>query len=151
MVKDVRLDVPAVFGAFQEQHFHARGIATLSMDGPGQGEGREHGHLRADFGPAYTAMVAAIADRPGLNGQRGLVGMAFGGHLALRIAGGIAGLAGVVVNHSATDDVHAARVLFIVFAALACVAVIAAWRATRRDRPSAIRGGISYLKTGVEK
>ena len=62
-----------------------------------------------------------------------------------------AGLAGVVVNHSATDDVHAARVLFIVFAALACVAVIAAWRATRRDRPSAIRGGISYLKTGVEK
>ena len=62
-----------------------------------------------------------------------------------------AGLAGVVVNHSATDDVHAARVLFIVFAALAGVAVIAAWRATRRDRPSAIRGGISYLKTGVEK
>ncbi|WP_299842550.1 alpha/beta hydrolase [uncultured Paracoccus sp.] len=83
------------FPAF-ERHFHARGIATLSMDGPGQGEGREHGHLRADFGPAYTAMVAAIADRPGLNGQRGLVGMAFGGHLALRIARGIAGLAGVV-------------------------------------------------------
>ena len=26
MVKDVRLDVPAVLGAFQEEHFHACGI-----------------------------------------------------------------------------------------------------------------------------
>ncbi len=26
MVKDVRLDVPAVFGAFQEEHFHACSI-----------------------------------------------------------------------------------------------------------------------------
>ena len=26
MVEDVRLDVPAVFGAFQEQHFYACGI-----------------------------------------------------------------------------------------------------------------------------
>ncbi|MGN7781702.1 MFS transporter [Mycolicibacterium sp. 22603] len=62
-----------------------------------------------------------------------------------------AGLAGVVVNHTAADDVRAARVLFTVFAALACVAVIAAWRATRRDDVTGVSDGISHRKTGVER
>ncbi|TRW96594.1 alpha/beta hydrolase [Paracoccus sp. M683] len=83
------------FPAF-ERHFLARGIATLSMDGPGQGEGREHGDLRPDFTPACQAIIAAIANRPELNGQHGLVGMAFGGNLALRVAPAIEGLAGVI-------------------------------------------------------
>lgn len=82
------------FPAF-ERHFLSRGIATLSLDGPGQGEGRSHGHLRADFAPAIAATIAAVEGKPGLSGAVGLVGMAFGGMLALRAAGSLKGLAGV--------------------------------------------------------
>jgi dipeptidyl aminopeptidase/acylaminoacyl peptidase len=82
------------FPAF-ERHFLTRGIATLSFDGPGQGEGRSFGHLRPDFGPVVAAMVQAVAERADLSDRRVLVGMAFGGFLALRAASGVAGLAGV--------------------------------------------------------
>ncbi|WP_439618802.1 alpha/beta hydrolase family protein [Shinella sp.] len=83
------------FPAF-ERHFLARGVATLSLDGPGQGEGRSHGHLRADIAPAVAATIGAIEDRPGLSGAIGLVGMAFGGFMALRAAAALDGLAAVV-------------------------------------------------------
>jgi pimeloyl-ACP methyl ester carboxylesterase len=63
-----------------EAHFHKRGIATISFDGPGQGEGRAHGPLRPEFAPA----VQAILDHVDLPGPVALVGMAFGGQLALR-------------------------------------------------------------------
>lgn len=79
-----------------EKHFHARGIATLSMDGPGQGEGRSFGPLRPDFGPAVAAAIKSMAGREGLSGQVGLVGMAFGGFLALRAAASLPDIAGVV-------------------------------------------------------
>ncbi|SMY07686.1 alpha/beta hydrolase family protein [Flavimaricola marinus] len=65
-----------------EAHFHKRGIATISFDGPGQGEGRAHGPLRNEFAPA----VQAILDHVTLPGPVALVGMAFGGQLALRAA-----------------------------------------------------------------
>lgn len=83
------------FPAF-ERHFLIRGIATLSLDGPGQGEGRSHGHLRADIGPAVAATIRAVEGRPGLSGAIGLVGMAFGGFMALRAAAALDGLAAVV-------------------------------------------------------
>lgn len=83
------------FQAF-ERHFLARGIATLSLDGPGQGEGRSHGHLRADFTTAIAATIAAVKGKPGLSGAVGLVGMAFGGFMALRAAAALDGLAGVI-------------------------------------------------------
>lgn len=83
------------FPAF-ERHFLLRGIATLSFDGPGQGEGREHGPLRPDFADAISAMFAKVDGLPELSGQRALVGMAFGGFLALRAAMSVERLAGVV-------------------------------------------------------
>lgn len=83
------------FPAF-ERHFHARGIATLSLDGPGQGEGRAFGGLRPDIGSAVVAAIQAVNGRKRLNGQVGLVGMAFGGFLALRAAAMIPDLSGVV-------------------------------------------------------
>ena len=83
------------FPAF-ERHFLLRGIATLSFDGPGQGEGRSHGPLRPDFAPAVSAMIQAIADRPTLSGQRAVVGMAFGGFLAMRAAASLRDLTAVV-------------------------------------------------------
>ncbi|MCF3643232.1 alpha/beta hydrolase [Rhizobium sp. TRM95111] len=83
------------FPAF-ERHFLSRGIATLSLDGPGQGEGRAFGGLRPDIADAVGAAIEALRGHAGLDGRVALVGMAFGGHLALRAAGSIGGLAGVV-------------------------------------------------------
>ncbi|MBX4922328.1 alpha/beta hydrolase [Rhizobium bangladeshense] len=82
------------FPAF-EKHFLARGIATLSLDGPGQGEGREFGPLQPDISRAVQAAVDHLSSDESLNGQRGLIGMAFGGHLALRAAA-IGGFTAVV-------------------------------------------------------
>ncbi|WP_159588688.1 alpha/beta hydrolase family protein [Chelativorans xinjiangense] len=79
-----------------EAHFLKRGLATLSVDGPGQGEGRSLGPLRADIGPALAAVVEHVHGVPGIADGIALVGMAFGGHLALRAAGAIPGLKAVV-------------------------------------------------------
>ncbi len=79
-----------------ESHFLARGIATFSLDGPGQGEGRSHGPLRPDIGPAITAARQALAGHRALSGRMALLGMAFGGFLALRAAAGQPDLAGIV-------------------------------------------------------
>ena len=83
------------FPAF-ERHFHARGVATLSLDGPGQGEGRSMGALRPDIGPAVEAAIRSVEADPRLSGKVALVGMAFGGFLALRAAASVPTLAGVV-------------------------------------------------------
>ncbi len=80
-----------------EHHFLRRGLATLSLDGPGQGEGRSLGPLRGDIGPQLAAVAEAIRKQSGIAAKRlGLVGMAFGGHLALRAAAAVPGLGGVV-------------------------------------------------------
>ncbi len=79
-----------------ESHFLRRGIATLTLDGPGQGEGRAFGGLRPDIGPAIAAIAGALRARPDLSGRLALVGMAFGGYLALRAGAAIADLAGIV-------------------------------------------------------
>lgn len=69
-----------------ERVFLARGIATFSLDGPGQGEGRSMGPLRPEIAPALDAVAAALRGLPGLDGRIALVGMAFGGFLVLRAA-----------------------------------------------------------------
>lgn len=69
-----------------ERVFLARGIATFSLDGPGQGEGRSHGPLRPDIAPAIDAAARVLRGMPGLDGRIAIVGMAFGGHLALAAA-----------------------------------------------------------------
>ncbi|MCT7377689.1 alpha/beta hydrolase family protein [Chelativorans salis] len=79
-----------------EAHFLKRGLATLSVDGPGQGEGRSLGPLRTDIGPALAAIVEHVSAVPGIAGGIALVGMAFGGHLALRAARAVPGLKAVV-------------------------------------------------------
>lgn len=69
-----------------ERVFLTRGIATFSLDGPGQGEGRSLGPLGPDIAPALDAVAARLRGLPGLDGRIGLVGMAFGGFLVLRAA-----------------------------------------------------------------
>ncbi len=83
------------FPAF-ERHFHARGVATMSFDGPGQGEGRSMGALRPDIGPAVQAAITSVEAHPRLSGKVALVGMAFGGFLALRAAASVPTAAGIV-------------------------------------------------------
>jgi pimeloyl-ACP methyl ester carboxylesterase len=65
-----------------ENLFHARGMATLSLDGPGQGEGGYKLPLRHDF----EAGVAAILDAVDGFDRVGALGVSLGGYYAPRAA-----------------------------------------------------------------
>jgi 2,6-dihydroxypseudooxynicotine hydrolase len=73
-----------------EDVFLRRGLATFSVDGPGQGEGRSLGPLTPDWAPVLAAIETTLQGRHGLDGRAGLdgrigvMGMAFGGHLVLQ-------------------------------------------------------------------
>jgi dienelactone hydrolase len=70
-----------------ESVFLDRGIATLSLDGPGQGETGFRLDIRPDYNIAVTAILDAVADRPGLDYERiGAVGVSLGGHYVVRAA-----------------------------------------------------------------
>jgi 2,6-dihydroxypseudooxynicotine hydrolase len=69
-----------------EPLFHRRGMATLSFDGPGQGESEA-----LPIEPAFEKPVAAVADwiarRGDVDGRRvGAVGVSLGGYYAARAA-----------------------------------------------------------------
>jgi dienelactone hydrolase len=81
--------------ASMEAHFLARGLATFSFDGPGQGEGRKDHHLRADWGPVLAAVLEALDGTEARTGRVGVMGMAFGGHLALQAAAAVPEIAAV--------------------------------------------------------
>jgi dienelactone hydrolase len=68
-----------------ESVFLDRGMATLSLDGPGQGETGFQLDIRPDYEVAVTAILDAVADRPTLDLQRtGAVGVSLGGHYVIR-------------------------------------------------------------------
>lgn len=70
-----------------ENVFLARGLATLSLDGPGQGETGYTTYIRPDYNVAVTAMLDALAGRDDLNlNQVGVVGVSMGGYYAPRAA-----------------------------------------------------------------
>ena len=70
-----------------ESVFLDRGMATLSLDGPGQGETGFHMNIRADYDVAVTAILDAVADRSTLDGDRiAAVGVSLGGHYVIRAA-----------------------------------------------------------------
>jgi pimeloyl-ACP methyl ester carboxylesterase len=70
-----------------ENVFLARGMATLSMDGPGQGETGFALPIRADYEVAVAAMLDALAARRDVDLARvGAVGVSLGGHYAPRAA-----------------------------------------------------------------
>lgn len=85
-----------------EPFFLRRGVATLSVEGPGQGEGALSGPFRdATYADAMTAVSRAIGS---LDGPRKVfdptrivvLGTSFGGYLALRHAATFSGVRGVV-------------------------------------------------------
>jgi pimeloyl-ACP methyl ester carboxylesterase len=70
-----------------EEVFLIRGMATFSLDGPGQGEARESTTIRPDYEVAVTAALDALAGRTDLNLERvGVAGVSLGGYYALRSA-----------------------------------------------------------------
>jgi 2,6-dihydroxypseudooxynicotine hydrolase len=70
-----------------ETAFLERGMATLSMDGPGQGESGFVLAIRPDYEVAVTAMLDALAGRDDLDLDRvGAVGVSLGGYYAPRAA-----------------------------------------------------------------
>jgi pimeloyl-ACP methyl ester carboxylesterase len=70
-----------------ENLFLARGMATLSLDGPGQGEGGYALPLRHDYEVGATAILDAVSDRDDLDLTRvGALGVSLGGYFAPRAA-----------------------------------------------------------------
>jgi dienelactone hydrolase len=68
-----------------ENVFLERGMATLSMDGPGQGESGYDLPIRPDYDVAVTAVLDAIAGRDDVDHDRvGLLGVSLGGYYAPR-------------------------------------------------------------------
>ena len=68
-----------------EAVFLARGMATLSLDGPGQGETGYATQIRPDYEVAVTAMLDALGGRNDLDLERvGTVGVSLGGYYAPR-------------------------------------------------------------------
>ncbi len=70
-----------------ENAFLTRGMATLSMDGPGQGEAGFKLAIRHDYEVAVASMLDALDDRPDLDLDRvGAAGVSLGGYYAPRAA-----------------------------------------------------------------
>ncbi|HLJ03457.1 MAG TPA: alpha/beta fold hydrolase [Solirubrobacteraceae bacterium] len=70
-----------------ESVFLNRGLATLSVDGPGQGESGFEAPIRHDYEVAVGAALDGIGDRPDLDLRRvGAVGVSLGGYYVVRAA-----------------------------------------------------------------
>ena len=70
-----------------ESLFLARGLATLSFDGPGQGESEYDLPIRGDYEVAVTAVVDWVARRMDVDAEKiGLWGVSLGGYYAPRAA-----------------------------------------------------------------
>ena len=70
-----------------EALFLARGMATLSFDGPGQGESEYELAIRGDYEVAVTAVIDWVAARRDVDAEKiGLWGVSLGGYYAPRAA-----------------------------------------------------------------
>jgi pimeloyl-ACP methyl ester carboxylesterase len=94
-----------------EQVFIDRGLATLSLDGPGQGETGFELPLRYDYEVAVTAMLDSLHGRDDVDLDRvGAAGVSLGGYYAPRAAAfeprlrAIAGVAGPLNFGELWDD-----------------------------------------------
>jgi 2,6-dihydroxypseudooxynicotine hydrolase len=76
-----------------EQLFLERGLATFSVDGPGQGEAEYDLAIRGDWEVPGAVLIDYLQSCPGVDGARiGVWGVSLGGYYAPRIASGVAGV-----------------------------------------------------------
>ncbi|QWZ07130.1 esterase FrsA [Nocardioides panacis] len=94
-----------------EQGFLDRGVATVSLDGPGQGETGVRLPIRPDYEVAVTPLLDALAARTDLDHDRiGLCGVSLGGYYAPRAAAfeprvrAVAGISGPFCFGDMWDD-----------------------------------------------
>jgi dienelactone hydrolase len=72
-----------------EELFLERGIATFSVDGPGQGEAEYDLAIRGDWEVPGAAIIDHLSTEPGLDASRiGVWGVSLGGYYAPRVASG---------------------------------------------------------------
>jgi len=72
-----------------ERLFLDRGLATFSVDGPGQGEAEYDLAIRPDWEIPGAAILDAVAALPGIDADRiGVWGVSLGGYYAPRLASG---------------------------------------------------------------
>ncbi len=72
-----------------EELFLERGIATFSVDGPGQGEAEYDLAIRGDWEVPGAAIIDHLAGEPSLDpGRVGVWGVSLGGYYAPRVASG---------------------------------------------------------------
>jgi 2,6-dihydroxypseudooxynicotine hydrolase len=72
-----------------EDLFLSRGLATLSIDGPGQGEAEYDLAIRGDWEVQGSAVIATARELPGIDPDRiGIWGVSLGGYYAARVASG---------------------------------------------------------------
>ncbi len=72
---------------YWEGVFLRRGLATLSLEGPGQGETGYNTHIRPDYEVAVSTALDALDGRNDLDlSQVGIVGVSMGGYYAPRAA-----------------------------------------------------------------
>jgi 2,6-dihydroxypseudooxynicotine hydrolase len=70
-----------------EALFLERGVATFSVDGPGQGESEYDTAIRGDWEEPGAAILDTLAAQPGIDSERmGVWGVSLGGYYAPRIA-----------------------------------------------------------------
>jgi dipeptidyl aminopeptidase/acylaminoacyl peptidase len=73
-----------------EALFLERGLATFSVDGPGQGEAEYDLPIRGDWEVPGQVIVDAVAAQPGIDPDRiGVWGVSLGGYYAPRLASGV--------------------------------------------------------------
>jgi dienelactone hydrolase len=76
-----------------EALFLERGMATFSVDGPGQGEAEYDLPIRGDWEVPGAAVVDHLAAQPGIDRHRiGIWGVSLGGYYAPRAASGVPGV-----------------------------------------------------------
>lgn len=71
----------------REEYFLRRGIATLSLDGPGQGETWSKMRMRVDYESAVSAAIDWLTEQSQIDSKKiGLWGGSFAGYLVIRAA-----------------------------------------------------------------